>query len=49
MFEDAKAGIEAANAGGFKSVGIGPEERVGQATLRYDSTVEVSIDQVLSL
>jgi beta-phosphoglucomutase len=49
VFEDAEAGIEAANAGGFKSVGIGPEERVGQATLRYDSTVEVSIDQVLSL
>jgi beta-phosphoglucomutase len=31
VFEDAEAGVEAALAGGFKVIGIGPQERVGQA------------------
>ena len=31
VVEDAAAGIEAANAGGFRSVGLGPPERVGRA------------------
>ena len=31
VVEDAGAGIEAARAGGFRSVGLGPRERVGQA------------------
>ena len=31
VFEDAAAGVEAACLGGFWVVGIGPEERVGQA------------------
>ncbi len=31
VFEDAEAGIEAALAGGFYAVGIGPVERVGKA------------------
>jgi beta-phosphoglucomutase-like phosphatase (HAD superfamily) len=31
VVEDATAGIEAARAGGFQSIGLGPEERVGQA------------------
>ena len=33
VFEDAAAGVEAALAGGFHTVGIGPVERVGQAEL----------------
>ncbi|MGQ0600531.1 MAG: beta-phosphoglucomutase [Anaerolineales bacterium] len=31
VVEDAAAGIEAARAGGFRSVGLGPRERVGAA------------------
>lgn len=31
VFEDAEAGIDAALAGGFYTVGIGPQERVGKA------------------
>jgi kojibiose phosphorylase len=31
VVEDAAAGIEAAIAGGFRSVGLGPPERVGAA------------------
>lgn len=34
VFEDAEAGIEAALAGGFWTVGIGPAERVGRAHRR---------------
>ena len=31
VVEDAEAGVEAALAGGFKAVGLGPKERVGKA------------------
>ncbi len=33
VVEDAAAGVEAALAGGFRAIGIGPQERVGQANL----------------
>jgi beta-phosphoglucomutase len=33
VVEDATAGVEAALAGGFRTIGIGPQERVGQAEL----------------
>jgi len=33
VVEDAAAGVEAALAGGFRTIGIGPRERVGQAEL----------------
>jgi beta-phosphoglucomutase len=33
VVEDATAGVEAALAGGFRTIGIGPRERVGQAEL----------------
>jgi len=49
VFEDAQAGIEAALTGGFLCVGIGPQERVGKATLRYDSTEDIQLAEVLSL
>lgn len=49
VFEDAQAGIEAALTGGFFSVGIGPEERVGQAHLWYDRTDDIQLEDVLSL
>jgi beta-phosphoglucomutase len=33
VVEDAAAGIEAARGGGFRSIGLGPHERVGRADL----------------
>ncbi len=33
VVEDAAAGIEAARAGGFRTIGVGPPERVGDAEL----------------
>lgn len=53
VFEDARAGIEAALAGGMWAVGLGPRERVGMAHLTYDSldglhwqTVEQALKRV---
>ena len=37
VVEDAAAGIEAARAGGFHTVGLGPPERVGQADVVFPS------------
>jgi beta-phosphoglucomutase len=37
VVEDAAAGIEAAKAGGFRSVGLGPRERVGDADAVFPS------------
>lgn len=37
VVEDAAAGIEAAHAGGFRAVGLGPRERVGQAEAVFAS------------
>lgn len=46
VFEDAESGVDAAKAGGFYSVGIGPEERVGHADLRFDSMEEATLFSV---
>ena len=43
VYEDAEAGIDAAKAGGFHSVGIGPEDRVGHADLRFDTMKEATL------
>ncbi|WP_343486788.1 beta-phosphoglucomutase [Allomuricauda sp. d1] len=48
VYEDAEAGIDAAKAGGFHSVGIGPEERVGHADIRFDSMKEATLFAVKS-
>lgn len=37
VMEDATAGIEAAKAGGFRSIGLGPRERVGAAEAVFPS------------
>lgn len=37
VIEDATAGIEAARAGGFYSIGLGPRERVGTADISFRS------------
>ncbi|HPH96656.1 MAG TPA: beta-phosphoglucomutase [Anaerolineaceae bacterium] len=41
VVEDAEAGIEAARAGGMQCVGLGPQQRVGQADLVCQNLVEL--------
>jgi beta-phosphoglucomutase len=48
VIEDAAAGIEAARAGGFHTVGLGPPERVGQAEIVFPSLEGVHLDMLLS-
>ncbi len=38
VVEDAEAGVNGAKGAGFRTIGIGPADRVGQADLRLDST-----------
>jgi beta-phosphoglucomutase len=47
VVEDAKAGIEAAHAGGFHSLGLGPCERVGEAEAVFPSLQGVHLRDVL--
>ncbi len=49
VFEDAEAGIEAARAGNFHSVGLGPKERVGKAEVIFPSLENVHSQDILSL
>jgi beta-phosphoglucomutase len=46
VVEDAEAGVDAALAAGMLAVGVGPEERVGHAHLRYDTTADIDLDAV---
>lgn len=48
VVEDAEAGIIAARAGGFKSVGLGPPSRVGAADLVLESLAGVHLSDLLS-
>lgn len=48
VYEDARAGVDAAKIGGFYTVGIGPSERVGHADLRCDSMQEATLEAVQS-
>ena len=48
VVEDAAAGIEAALAGGFHSVGLGPPERVGKAHVVLPSLEGVHLDDLLA-
>lgn len=47
VVEDAAAGIEAARAGGFRSVGIGPVERVGAADAVFPSLADLHLADIL--
>jgi beta-phosphoglucomutase len=47
VVEDATAGIQAAIAGGFRSIGLGPIERVGAADLLFPSLEGVHLKQML--
>jgi len=46
VVEDAAAGIEAARAGGFISVGLGPRERVGRAEAVFASLAGVQLENL---
>ena len=47
VVEDAAAGIEAARAGGFHTVGLGPQERVGAAEIGFPSLANVHLQMIL--
>lgn len=49
VVEDAEAGVKAALDGGMKTVGIGPENRVGAAHIRYDHPGEIAIEDLNNL
>ena len=46
VYEDAESGVDAALAGGFQCVGIGPKDRVGHATFSYASMKEASFAEI---
>jgi beta-phosphoglucomutase len=48
VVEDAAAGIEAARLGGFRSLGLGPPERVGSADLVLPDLAEVRLSAILA-
>ena len=47
VIEDAAAGIEAAHAGGFRCIGLGPRERVGQADAIFPNLAGVRLPDLL--
>ncbi len=48
VVEDAVAGIEAAKAGGFRAVGLGPRERVGIADVIFPNLAGVGLNDLLA-
>jgi beta-phosphoglucomutase len=48
VVEDAAAGIQAARAGGFHTVGLGPRQRVGEADVIFASLEGVHLNMLLS-
>lgn len=49
VVEDAAAGIEAARTGGFRTLGLGPRERVGDASVVLESLDGVRLSTILKL
>lgn len=47
VVEDAAAGIEAAKAGGFRSIGLGPHERVGVAEAVFPNLARLHLPDIL--
>jgi beta-phosphoglucomutase len=47
VIEDAASGVDAALAAGMTAVGVGPEERVGHAHHRFDTTADVDLAAVI--
>lgn len=48
VFEDSEAGISAANLAGMKTVGLGPANRVGHATIVFPSMDGVRVVDVMT-
>lgn len=48
-FEDSVAGIQAINSAGALSIGIGSENELSQANIRYDSTEQINCLQLLHI
>lgn len=48
VVEDAAAGIEAAKEGGFRSIGLGPPARVGEAEAVFPSLAGIQLQDVLA-
>jgi beta-phosphoglucomutase len=48
VVEDAAAGIEAARVGGFRTVGLGPRERLGQADVIFPSLAHIHLGDILA-
>jgi HAD superfamily hydrolase (TIGR01509 family) len=48
VVEDAAAGVEAARAGGFRSIGLGPRERVGAAEAVLPNLDHVRLGELLA-
>jgi beta-phosphoglucomutase len=49
VVEDAAAGIEAALTGGFHTIGLGPRERVGAASIFYPTLASVHLEDLLAV
>jgi HAD superfamily hydrolase (TIGR01509 family) len=49
VVEDSAAGIEAARTGGFRSVGLGPRERVGKAEVVLSSLEGIHVNDLLTI
>jgi beta-phosphoglucomutase len=49
VVEDAAAGIQAGQAGGFHTLGLGPRERVGEAEIVMDSLRDARLERILNL
>lgn len=47
VVEDAASGVDAALAAGMIAVGVGPGDRVGHATFRFDTPADIDLDVVL--
>ena len=47
VVEDAEAGVDAAKEAGMRVVGIGPNDRVGHATWRFDDTKGINLGEIL--
>ena len=48
VVEDAAAGVEAARGGGFRTIGLGPRARVGQAEVIFPSLAGVRLADLLN-
>ncbi len=48
VVEDAEAGVNAAIEAGMRVVGIGPDNRVGHATWRFDDTKSIELSDILA-